>query len=1051
MTKQFNTCITSPSEPAADLIASILQISTEYSIIGKRLDGTIELWNEGARRLYGYEPEELLGKAHCAILHVPEDVAAGRPGEILASSLREGKWEGCLQRLRKNGERFTVRMLITPRCNASAQVVGYLLISKEIFEEVGFVEASRFRDPQSKIESQLNDPALSARQYAERLEEEILRRQGVEATLRESEQRFRQLAENIREVFYLADPVHTQMLYISPAYETIWQQSRASLYLDPRSWSASIHPDDQEVLGELLRNLETTGRNDCEYRIVRPDGSARWIHDRMFPILDDAGQLCRVAGIAEDITERREQQLRIDRLSRIQAMLSGINAAIVRLHDRQALFDEACRIAVEHGKFGLAWIGLLDKVTLAVQLKTGQGIDPEMLGDLRFGTLATRLGQGVFGDGSSSEPVMIFHDLDLAYDLGLLSGAGQTKAYLSLAALPLQVDGAPVGVLMLYAREAGYFDEAEMRLLKELAGDISFALQYIEHEERLQYLAYYDALTGLPNRSLFQDRLGQLLHSARHEQRGVAVILLDLDRFKQLNDSLGRHVGDALLRMVGERLEASLEQPCVLARVVADTFAVAVAGLPDGVDATHLLGKRIFAPLEAPLTLDGHEIHLSAKAGVALFPSDGQDVESLFARAEAALKQAKASGEHYLYYAPEINARIVEKQALERALRVALEAGQFVLHYQPRVSLHNGRIVGAEALIRWQHPEQGLVAPDQFIPLAEQTGLIVPIGEWVLRSALDQQAAWLAEYLDVVPVAVNLSAVQFHKGQVLQLLRELLGDTPALAAYLELELTESVVMRDPDEAAKQLQAFRDLGLRLALDDFGTGYSSLAYLKRFPFDMVKIDRAFITDITRNPSDAAIALAVIGMAQRLNLCVVAEGVETEAQLNYLRSNGCDEIQGYYFSPPVPASAFAALLRSGKRLPPRTTVEQEGRTLLLVDDEPGVLNALNRALRPEGYRILTAIGGEEALELLALHRVQVIVVDQRLPGMTGTELLSTVKALHPDTIRIVLSGYTDLKVVVEAVNRGAIYKFLSKPWDEEQLREHIREAFLRHRPSL
>lgn len=868
--------------------------------------------------------------------------------------------------------------------------------------------------------------------------------------VQQSGQHLQQLAENLREVFFLVDPVSGQQLYVSPAYEEIWGRSLESVYAAPMAWADAIIPEDRGRLEDILQKRGSLGQFDDEYRIARPDGAIRWIWVRGFPIHNQVGQLYRVAGIAEDITERKEQQTKIDRQNRIQAMLSGINSAIVRLHDRQALFDEVCRIVVEHGRFGLTWIGLLDKVTMAVQPVAGRGIESEVLDDLRLGESTILSAEASQVQALRAGQAVVLRDMDLFQDLDLLHKEVLAGSYRSIAALPLLVDGTPVGVLILYAKEAGHFDDEEMHLLKELAGDISFALQYIEREERLQYLAYYDALTGLPNRTLFQDRLDQFLQSARHEHGGVVVILLDIDRFKQLNGSLGGQVGDALLRLVGERLRAALEQPCVLARVAADTFAVAVAALPAGTDATSILRKRIFAPLEAPLTIDGGEVHLSIRAGIAFYPADGQNAETLFICAETALNQAQASGERYLYYAPEINVRIVEKLALENALHAALEAEQFVLYYQPRVSLLSGRMVGAEVLIRWLHPKLGLVVPDQFIPLAEQTGLIVPIGEWVLRSACAQQAAWLAEHLDAVPVAVNLSAVQFHKGEVLELLRELLGVYPEMANYLELELTESVVMQDPDEAAKLLQAFRELGVRLALDDFGTGYSSLAYLQRLPFDVVKIDRSFVTDIAHNPGDAAIATAVIGMARHLNLRVVAEGVETEAQLNYLRTNGCDEIQGYYFSPPVPAPEFAAMLRSAKRLPPLTNAEQEGRTLLIVDDEPGVLNALVRALRPEGYRVLTAASGQEALELLALNRVQVIISDQRLPGMTGTELLGKVKALHPDTIRIALTGYTDLRVVIEAVNRGAIYKFLTKPWEDELLREHIRDAFFRYRPT-
>jgi EAL domain-containing protein (putative c-di-GMP-specific phosphodiesterase class I)/CheY-like chemotaxis protein len=488
-----------------------------------------------------------------------------------------------------------------------------------------------------------------------------------------------------------------------------------------------------------------------------------------------------------------------------------------------------------------------------------------------------------------------------------------------------------------------------------------------------------------------------------------------------------------------------------LARFAGDTFAIALpfASLQQAQAEAEVLRSGIFAAFTQAFTLDGHQANITAKAGIAIYPADGKDPGTLINHAEVALKNAKTTGEPYLFYAPQMNSARAAKLALERELQAALAQGQFVMHYQPRVDLHNGEITSAEALIRWQHPQRGLLGPAEFIAVAEETGLIVPLGAWVIDAVCAQQAAWLAAGTAIVPVAINLSAVQLKKGQLLQTVQEKLAAHRLEQQYIEFELTETVVMDNPERAAGQLHALKKLGMRLSLDDFGTGYSSLAYLKRFPFDFVKIDRAFVSDVTSNPGDAAIATAIVGMAHSLNLRVIAEGVETEGQLRFLRKLGCDEIQGYYFSRPVPAPDFEAMLKQGKCLEVLAEAEGSKGTLLIVDDEPSNLIALNVLFRHEGYRVLTASNGREGLDLLALNTVQVIISDQRMPGMSGAEFLDVVKDLYPDTIRIILSACTDLEEVTDSVNRGAVFKFLSKPWDSTQLRDNIRDAFRRYRP--
>lgn len=886
-------------------------------------------------------------------------------------------------------------------------------------------------------------------QRAAQLEVEVAERKNTYAALQESMLRFRQLAENIREVFFLINPDGTQTLYISPAYEDIWQRSRESLYKDARSWAESIHVDDRERIFASFAGMQISGKIDHEYQIVRPDGSLRWIHARGFPIFNDEGELYRVAGIAEDITERKEQQDKIARLSRIHAMLSGINAAMLRIRDRNQLFLEACHIAVVEGAFQMAWVGVLDMDQLDGRVVAWYGGSEGYIEKIKLTVRpGTRDSERPACRALREKKPIICNDIATDPTQTELREELAARGHHSVAAFPLMVGNQVVAVIALFSEEAGFFDDEEVKLLSELAGDISYALQHIEQEEQLYSLAYYDPLTKLPNRTLLQDRLAQLIFAAKHDASKTAVILLDLCNFLLINEKYGRQVGDLLLSALAGRLVEGLSEACSVARLGGDIFAIADV-VPDS-SAAAALCERLFLLLDEPFAVNGHRIKLAARIGIALYPEDGDSAESMLKKGEVALKQAKAADERYCYYSAEINSRIAARLHMEERLREAIEQRQFELHFQPKVDLTSGAVIGAEALIRWQSPGHGLLMPAEFIAQAEECGLIVPIGQWLFDTVCAQQAAWLADGIGIVPVALNVSVVQFKQGQVLQDARAALNKHGLKPRYLGVELTESAMMSEPEGVAQSLAALHDLGVNLSLDDFGTGYSSLAYLKDFPFDIVKIDRSFVIDMTRRAEDAAIAKAVIGMAHSLRLKVVAEGVETEAQLNYLRRHGCDQIQGYYFSMPLPAAHFAALLRDGKRLPSAQPTSTQEWTLLAVDDDAATLQMLQYALKHDGIRVLTANSAEQGLELLALNLVQVVLSDQRMPGMSGSEFLDIVAQLYPDTIRIILTGYADLQTVIDVVNEGTVYKFLTKPWNDDMLREQIREAFVRHGPG-
>lgn len=759
------------------------------------------------------------------------------------------------------------------------------------------------------------------------------------------------------------------------------------------------------------------------------------------------------ASLEQEVCERRraeerqtEQQGRIVRLARLYAVMSSINAAILRSGGRAELFDEVCRIAVDAGSFRLAWLAEIDPETPEGGVSARYGSE---MGEFEPNARPGSRGHAhPAGRALRELQPVICNDIGADPALASLAEGFRQRGLVSLAALPLIVSRRAHGVLLLGSAEAGYFGTEECRLLANLAGDLSFALARSEREQPDRAQASYDALTGLPNLAQFMDNLALLLKCARQGQQTAVLILVEIANLEQLSDANGRLLGDALARAAGARLLAQLPQPGCIAHAGPHCFAVAVAGLPPGSDAIGVLGQAVLLPLAEPVTVPNGEVELSIHAGVALFPADGLDADTLFAHASSALASAKSDKARYRYHSPALTSRTQRRFSLEHALKRALAEEQLELYYQPRASLFSGHIVGAEALLRWNHPERGVILPGEFLPLAEDVGLIGPIGEWVLHSLCKQIVAWRSRMLNTVPVSLNLSARQFADANLLTMLRDVLVSYRLEPRCLVLELTEAVAMTDPNEAARRLLALRDLGLYLALDDFGTGYSSLAYLKRLPFHVVKIDRAFVRDITQSPEDAAICSAVIAMAHQLNLTVVAEGVETEVQLSFLRLQDCDEMQGNLFSPAVPAEAFTEQLRNFKQLGQPRRWPKDSRCVLVVDDEPEELAMLKTALQYGDYRVLSAGSGREALDLLALNPVQVIISDQRMPGMNGTDFFSVVRKLYPNTMRIILSAHTDLDVVVGAINHGAVYKVLTKPWNREQLAEHIQEAFSHYR---
>lgn len=693
---------------------------------------------------------------------------------------------------------------------------------------------------------------------------------------------------------------------------------------------------------------------DWSVRLPSPGGSNE------FALL--AAALNRMADAMQQAHRRDEvRAAELLRLNRTLRMLSRCNEALVRAGSEPELLDAICQQIVESGGYRLAWVGFVcHDEGKSVQPAAFAGFDADYVAGLKLTWGDDRRRRGVGGLAiCEGRPVVVRHiATDDAFE-PWREGAIK-RGFASCMALPLTGKGEVLGTLSIYSADSDIFDTEEARLLQELADDLAFGIVSLREaarreaaERALDYQANYDGITGLANRNLFGDRLRQATAQAARAGRKMAVLVLNLDRFKAVNDSLGHGAGDALLQHVSRSLTAALREGDTVARLSGDEFAVTISDLTTAEDVVPVALKLLAAVLE-PMALEGHNVYSSASIGISLYPRDGTEVASLLQNADAAMSSAKSMGGNlFRFYASEMNERISTRFVMESELRRAIVQDELRVYFQPRVNLASGEMCGAEALVRWQHPERGLVPPSDFIPLAEDTGLILPLGEWVIRSVCRQQRAWLDAGLPVPPVAVNLSALQFRQENLAQLIRHELAANRLEARYLEMEITESTLMDNMDEAVATLHELRATGIKLSLDDFGTGHSSLSRLRRLPIDHLKIDQSFVRNLTTDPEDAAVCLAIIGLAHNLHMTVIAEGVETEGQANYLRQHRCDEMQGYYFSRPLPLGNFKQLLAQRKNLALPAQTLDERRTLRQVDDEANTLSAPQAPIAPRRLR--------------------------------------------------------------------------------------------------
>jgi diguanylate cyclase (GGDEF)-like protein len=577
-------------------------------------------------------------------------------------------------------------------------------------------------------------------------------------------------------------------------------------------------------------------------------------------------------------------------------------------------------------------------------------------------------------------------------------------------------------------------------------------------EDRVQYLAYYDALTGLPNRSLLQDRLTKALAGARRYKHKVALLFLDLDRFKDINDSLGHSVGDILLQQVAERLEKWGREQDTVARLGGDEFLITLTQVKDLVDVAVAV-ERLMDAMTAAFIIQGHSLNVGCSIGVSMFPEHGTDCETLIRNADAAMYGAKDSGRNsFRFFAEDMNVQAIERLNLENNLRLALGKRELFLVYQPQMEVATGRITGLEALLRWQHPDFGLVPPDKFIRIAENSGLIVSIGEWVLRTACSQARKWQDEGLPEMTVAVNVSAVQFRQDGFCELIRSVLQETGLAAQYLELELTETLLLANADVTLSVLRELKSMGLTLAIDDFGTGYSNFTSLRRFGVSKLKIDRSFIRDVAMKPDDAAITAAIISMAKSLNLKVIAEGVEDEAQMSFLRAHHCDEIQGYLFSKPLAVDKVADKLR-GNIAEMQVARELAAGNLdsnpnemsvslvpvglaLLVSADPVTIQQFSLALRELSISLDACHDAASAALLLKRRKFDAVIVDLQLREHSGNVLDEA--RLSPSNRTAVTFGIGDNDAEVTSAFRKKSQFIFERPLSPQLIRKTLKPAY-------
>ncbi len=737
-------------------------------------------------------------------------------------------------------------------------------------------------------------------------------RQRYETALGESERKLRKLVESAPEAIVVE--TLGRFAYVNDAAVALFGAASREQLLG-RSVMERIPPEIHSAALENMRqiNEERTPVPQREGKLLRMDGSQIDVELSAVPFVheDEHGALVFV----RDITERKRAEETQQKLNRALRLLSDCNMTLVHAEREQSLLDEICRLIVTSGDYLMAWVGYPEQdEQKSVRPVSHFGLNDGYVENANVSWADNVRGKGIIGNCVRTGEIQVNQNYLDNPAMAPWREAAARRGYRSSIALPLKGDQGMFGVLSIYSRDPESFAEDEVKLLEELATDLAFGIATLRArtqreaaEEKLAFLAHYDPLTHLPNRVLLRDRFERAAARAGRQQRRVAMLVLDLDNFKRVNDSLGHEVGDLLLLRVVDRLKHCISEGDTISRQSGDEFVILLQDLYD-TGAVGRMAQSILDSVSEPFEIGEHTISTSFSIGIGMYPGDGTDFDTLLKNADAALYHAKDNGrDTYRFFANTMNVDALASMQLHSNLRKAVKNQEFLLHYQPQIDIGSGAIVGAEALVRWRGGDGALIAPGRFIPMAEESGLIVPIGEWVLNEACRQAKEWIDDGMPPLVVAVNLSAQQFRRGDIVDTVRRALARSGVPPALLELELTESLLLQDTAGVMETLHSLKRLGVLLSIDDFGTGYSSLAYLKKLAVDKLKIDQSFVRDLSVDADDEAIVKAVIQLGHALQLHVVAEGVETESQLAFLRRHGCDQAQGYLITRPLPAADF------------------------------------------------------------------------------------------------------------------------------------------------